>query len=199
MLPRSQRARLSAPRRRRSGCGRRRSHARRPCLQRDPGETLSSARGPGDRALRTEEAARCRREGELPGETTHSCDSSREGPVAGARGRGAKGPSRPSSANGERFPPGGRARGLSPSWPLRIGSSSEALRRLGWWRGCEERSRTHPPDAISSALALKRRCHQRCAVAGETLRAAAAALNDIPWSIRSQRAMRPAGPRAALA
>ncbi len=58
-----------------------------------------------------------------------------------------------------------------------------------------------PPTANecrSASEASSYRCHQRCAVAGETFSDAAACLNVIPPSIASQRASRPAGPSFAL-
>jgi hypothetical protein len=51
----------------------------------------------------------------------------------------------------------------------------------------------------SESLAERQRCYQRWAVAGATLKAAAAAFSVIPDSIALQSASLPAGPRAALA
>ena len=58
-------------------------------------------------------------------------------------------------------------------------------------RAISKRRGDRPPSS--------QRCHQRCAVAGETLKQAAARLSDIPASIASTSSRRPASPSFALA
>ena len=55
----------------------------------------------------------------------------------------------------------------------------------------DERRDDAPPSS--------QRCHQRCAVAGDTLKRAAARFSDIPASIASTSSRRPASPSLALA
>src|SRR5262249_13161639 len=78
---------------------------------------------------------------------------------------------------------------------LQMRSSSSGASRRGEWAGRLERSRSasapRPPPS--------QRCHQRCAVAGDTLKAAAAALSDRPLSIAVTNATRPPNPSLALA
>jgi arsenate reductase (thioredoxin) len=54
-------------------------------------------------------------------------------------------------------------------------------------------------NALTCRPPSSQRCHQRCAVAGETLKAAAAAFSDRPSSIARTNATRPANPSLALA
>ena len=61
-----------------------------------------------------------------------------------------------------------------------IASASSGASCRGEQHGRLERSSRHERLCRASSFASSQRCHQRCAVAGDTLRAAAAALNDIP-------------------
>jgi hypothetical protein len=61
-----------------------------------------------------------------------------------------------------------------------IASASSGASCRGERSGLLERSNRHDSVARASSLAPSQRCHQRCAVAGETLKAAAAALSVIP-------------------
>jgi len=54
-------------------------------------------------------------------------------------------------------------------------------------------------SALNSRPPSSQRCHQRCAVAGETLKAAAAAFKESPSSTARTNASRPASPSLALA
>ena len=96
--------------------------------------------------------------------------------AADARGRAARAPSRSSSARGGRSPPAGPDRvGLAPGAQDRL-----LLRRLSR-RGCAMRTRRAIEQAPSRRrAALQPACHQRCAVAGETLKRAAAPCSDAP-------------------
>jgi hypothetical protein len=64
-----------------------------------------------------------------------------------------------------------------------IASASSGASCRGERRGRLERSSRHDSVERASALASRQRCHQRCAVAGDTLKAAAAAFNDSPPAI----------------
>jgi hypothetical protein len=64
-----------------------------------------------------------------------------------------------------------------------IASASSGASCLGERRGRLGRSNRHERLLRASAVASSQRCHQRCAVAGDTLKAAAAAFNVIPSSI----------------
>ena len=59
-------------------------------------------------------------------------------------------------------------------------------------------SRKHALDARSAGSAARQRCHHRCAVAGATLRAAAAALSVDPRSINVTSSRRPCSPSLHL-
>ena len=172
---------------------------RRARLVRRSRRVSSAPRVPGVRAGESAPAGRCRREAGLLGATTHSGGRSAGARAAGAIARGDESTFQiverarrqiPARRPGPR-PVSRRAR--------RIGSSSAALRRLGWRWGREERSRSQAAAAALGSLAARQRCHQRCAVAGATLRAAAAALNVMPRLDHANSARRPAGPRVALA
>ncbi len=72
--------------------------------------------------------------------------------------------------------------------------SSPASSRGLWW-GRLERSSRQPRLERACSLASRQRCHQRCAVAGETLKAAAAGLHahspfDCPGRARGGRPVR---------
>src|SRR5947208_4969103 len=88
-------------------------------------------------------------------------------------------------------------RGPQPVWrrQSQIRSCNSTASSRGERLGRLERS--------SSALACRppssQRCHQRCAVADETLKAAAAALSERPSSTARTSASRPASPSLALA
>ena len=157
--------------RRRGGSGHRRSRARsrsRPSLScwraagRDPGQ-LVAARFVETRVGADVHVQQVARAGPLVavGRLPLLC-------VAPARSRGAAAPSRRSSAGTL----SGRQRVLAPS-PSACGShrsvcSSSGASRLGLRPGRLERSNRHDRLARSSSVACRHRCHQRCAVAGDT-------------------------------
>jgi len=91
-------------------------------------------------------------------------------------------------------------RGPQPVWrrQAQIASASSGASRLGKRRGRLERSSRHDNVARASSPASSQRCHQRCAVAGDTLKQAAAALSVIPPAIAHTSAWRPANPSFAL-
>jgi hypothetical protein len=64
-----------------------------------------------------------------------------------------------------------------------IAAASSGASWRGEHRGRLERSNRHDNVARASSPASSQRCHQRCAVAGDTLKAAAAAFSVIPPSI----------------
>jgi hypothetical protein len=80
----------------------------------------------------------------------------------------------------------------------RILCSASTDGRHGHDLGIGARARRHALDARSCSLAWRHRCHHRCAVAGTTFRAAAAALNDDPCSIKRTSSSRPPGPSLHL-
>jgi hypothetical protein len=72
-----------------------------------------------------------------------------------------------------------------PVWrrQAQIASASSGASRRGERCGRLERSSRHDRVARASSPASSQRCHHRCAVAGDTLKAAAAAFNVIPPAI----------------
>ena len=64
-----------------------------------------------------------------------------------------------------------------------IASANSGASCLGERCGRLERSNRHDNDARPSAVASSQRCHQRCAVAGDTLKQAAACFSVIPPAI----------------
>jgi len=80
-----------------------------------------------------------------------------------------------------------------------IASASSGASCRGERRGRLERSSKQDRLRLASSFASIQRCHQRCAVAGETLKQTAAAFNERPSSIAPTSARRPASPSFALA
>src|SRR3954470_16892841 len=78
-------------------------------------------------------------------------------------------------------------------------SASSGANCRGERPGRLERSHRHDSVVRASALASRQRCHQRLAVAGETLKAPAAAFHERPPSTARTNARRPASPSLALA
>lgn len=89
---------------------------------------------------------------------------------------------------------------------VREALSHPVLRRQSQIRSCSSSASSRGErcgrlERSSNALTCRppssQRCHQRCAVAGETLKAAAAAFNEQPSSIARTNATRPANPSLA--
>ena len=181
---RARRVRPRAPRRRRSGSGRRRRRARRRSRSSVSVLRLRVARPWRDvRAGESAPSGRCRREAALPGATTRSGGSS---PAASAEP--ARAPWRWSTfqivERARRTIPAKTPRpeaGLAPGAQDRLLLGGRQAPRLATGPGAA----VAKPGARGELLLAcrRRRCHQRWAVAGATLRAAAAALNVIPDSI----------------
>src|SRR5436190_5402482 len=74
------------------------------------------------------------------------------------------------------------SRGLQPvlSGQTQIASASSDGNCRGERCGRLERSNKHDRLCCASSLASNHRCHQRCAVAGDTLKQTAACFSDIP-------------------
>src|SRR6266508_6371999 len=86
-----------------------------------------------------------------------------------------------------------------PRAPTPVPPQSSRLSPDGARRGRLERSNRQESVRRASSPASSQRCHQRCAVAGDTLKATAAAFSVIPSAIALTRAKRPASPSLALA
>ena len=119
--------------------------------------------------------------------------------AAGARCRARRSTFQPSSARSRsrRRPAAAPSRSAPAGADRTPASSARELTRRAVRpdRAIEQ----HDGGRRASSLASSQRCHQRCAVAGETLKAAAAAFSDRPCSIARTSASRPASPSLALA